>query len=106
MKVTYDDKEYDFDLDEIDVRQATIIQDKCGMTLMGLEEGLADGNAHALRALFWIMLVQSGETVDIDRINFKIVKFAKALDKAAVDQAAAAEAKTKGKAESKASSPA
>lgn len=95
MKVYYDDKEYDFDLDEITVSQARTIKAKCGFTLLGLEEALAVGDADALRAIFWLMLCNSGQTVDIDRVDFKIVKFAQALQRATEAETATTE--TEGK---------
>lgn len=83
MHVTYEDKEYTFDLEEITVAQARTIKASCGLSLMGLEEGLTTGDADALRAVFWLMLCQNGESPDIDRVDFKIVKFARAIDGAA-----------------------
>lgn len=91
MKINYDGREYNFDLEEIDLTQATIIKDKYGLTLMGLEEGLMNGDPAVLRSLYWVMLAQNGEPDDIERVNFKIVKFAKALDKAGTEEAAKSE---------------
>jgi hypothetical protein len=98
MKVTYDGADYDFDFDEITVQQAKTIKDRCKMTLRGLEEGLAEGDADALRALYWLMLCNTGITEDIDTVDFKIVKFSKALQDATAardeELAAAEKAKT------------
>lgn len=106
MKVNYDGHEYEFDLDEIDVNQACIIKAKCNLTLMSLEAGLMQADPHALKAIFWLMLVQSGDTnADIDRINFKIVKFANALQEATkAEEAAEKEAAKAKKAASRGSS--
>jgi len=92
MKLTDEGKEYTFDLEEITVQQARTIKSQCGITLLGLEEGLENGDPDALRAIFWLMLCQNGEPADIDRVDFKIVKFAKAMDIAAVAEAEAAKA--------------
>jgi hypothetical protein len=83
MRVTYEGKEYSFDLEEITVAQARTIKTSCGLSLMALENGLTEGDADALRAVFWLMLCQNGENADIDRVDFKIVKFARAIDEAA-----------------------
>lgn len=80
MKLDYEGTEYSFDLEDITVQQARTIKASCGLTLLGLEAGLEAGDPDALRAIFWLMLCQNGETPDIDRVDFKIVKFAKALD--------------------------
>lgn len=97
MHINYDGKEYTFDLEEIDVRQAGIIKDKCGLTLMGLEAGLSEGDPAALRAVYWLMLCQNEEKADIEQVNFKIVKFARAVDAASTtedDEAEAPKGKT------------
>jgi hypothetical protein len=83
MEVDYEGKVYDLDFDEVTVQQAKVIKVHCGLSLKGLEQGLADGDADALRALFWLMTVNSGETASIDTIDFKIVKFSKAIQEAA-----------------------
>jgi hypothetical protein len=88
MHVKYEGKEYTFDLEEITVAQARTMKSSCGLTLMGLEDGLTKGDPDALRAVFWLMLCQNGEpAADIDRIDFKIVKFARAIDEAAGTEA-------------------
>lgn len=79
MKVTYEDREYEFDLDEIDVDQAQLIYSKTGLTIITLEAGLEEMNPFALKAVFWLMLVQNGEKADFDRVNFKLAKFLSAL---------------------------
>jgi hypothetical protein len=93
MEVVYEDTTYDLDFDEITVSQAKVIKTSCGMTLKALETGLADGDADAMRALFWLMVVNSGEKANIDTIDFKIVKFSKAVVEASEKQRIAAEAK-------------
>jgi hypothetical protein len=82
MQIEFEDKEYQFELDEIDLRQASLIYDKCGLTLMGLELGLGEGTPTAMRAIYWLMHAQNGEELDIDRLNFKVVKFAIAIREA------------------------
>lgn len=93
MKISYEDKEYDFDLDEIDVSQATVIKRKFGLTLLSLESGLREGDPDSLRCLYWLMLTQDGQRVNIDNINFKIVKFANAIQEANLRELEEAEAK-------------
>ena len=95
MQIKFEDVEYSFDLDEIDLRQASMIYDKCGLTLMTLELGLGDGNPSAMRAIYWLMLSQNGREEDIDRLNFKVVKFAHALQVAGEEAEKAAKAAAK-----------
>lgn len=82
MIVNYEGEDYDFDFDEITVQQAKTIKRECGLTLKGLEDGLSEGDADCLRALFWLMMVNSGIKSDINTVDFKIVKFSKALQDA------------------------
>lgn len=85
--VKYEGKEYNFDLEDITVQQARTIKSSCNLTLLGLETGLEQGDPDALRAVFWLMLAQNGEVEEIDRVDFKIVKFARAIDAAAIEEA-------------------
>jgi hypothetical protein len=82
MNVEFDDTEYQFDLDDIDVTQARYLKRKIHMTLMDLEEGMLRADPDALVGLYWLMLAQNGKVVDIDKLNFKLVRFGIALQKA------------------------
>src|ERR1700744_1802562 len=88
MKIDYDGAEYTLDMDEIDVVEATYIKVKTGLTLLGLQAGLEQADPDALKALFWLMNKQSGKAIDIERVNFKIVKFVEAIKNAQVDEPA------------------
>lgn len=84
MQVHFEDKDYDFSLDDIDVPQARYIKRKFGMTLMDLEEGLSQADPDALVALYWLMQNQNGVTIDPDKVNFKLVRFGMALKDAVI----------------------
>jgi hypothetical protein len=92
MKVHYEDQVLNFDLEDIDVQQATVLKRKLGLTLLSLDTGLTEGDPDALRAVYWLMLTQSGQRVDIDDVNFKIVKLANAIQDAVEKEAAEKEA--------------
>jgi hypothetical protein len=94
MKVTWEDKEYTFDLDEMTVAQAKTIKVHCGLTISQLNDGLwRDMDPDAVRAAYWLMHVQSGKkALDIDRIDFKVVRFMEALIAGVKEQRAADEA--------------
>jgi hypothetical protein len=93
MKITYEDKDYSLDLDEMDVSQATTIKRKYGFSLLSLETGLREGDVDALRCVYWLMLSQNGERVNVDNVNFKVVKFAVAVQEASIKEAEEAQAK-------------
>jgi hypothetical protein len=93
MKIAFEDRDYELDLDDITVAQAKVIKVHRGLTLKGLSDGLNELDADALVAAYWLMRVQSGDVgIDIDRVDFKAVRFAEALVKANKAEESAAEA--------------
>jgi hypothetical protein len=99
LELEWDEKEYAFDLDEMSVGDLKVIKDHCGgLTLLALRNGCALGDADALRAAFWYMKTSAGESFDIDRDNFKVVKFYN-LTQAAIDAATKDDGDPKGEAE-------
>lgn len=88
MQVLFEDKEYTLDLDDIDLTQARYIYRQCGLTLKGLRDGATELNPEAMVALYWLMLSQSGTTVDMRKVNFKVMKFMEAVADASQLEAA------------------
>jgi hypothetical protein len=82
MKVHFEDEDFELDLDEIDVMQARIIKRQTGLTLAGLQKGLSEVDPDCMVALYWLMKNQNGVTVDMNKVNFKVVKFGQALGEA------------------------
>jgi hypothetical protein len=87
MNITYDGKDYSFDLDEISVSEATVIKRKTGLSLLGIEKGLREADVDALRAIYWLMLKQNGQNVNIDNVDFKVIRYTQALQAANEDSA-------------------
>ena len=75
MIVVWDEKDYTLDFDDIDVKQASYIQNHFGLTPMSLRAGLFATDPKAVVATYWLMMKQSGKTVDPEKVNFKIMKF-------------------------------
>lgn len=94
MQIKWDNREYDFDIDDMTVTQAKVIKVHTGFTLMGLVAGLKVGDPDALRAVFWLMHAQSGVTCDIDRVDFRIVDFLNAMTEAQKTEAPEIEEET------------
>jgi hypothetical protein len=88
MIVNYDGEEYKLDLDELDLAEAMVIKVKTSMSLMKFQAGLEEMDPDALRALYWLMMKQNGKAVDIDRVNFKVSKFASAVTEAQKEEPA------------------
>lgn len=80
LKVTYEDREYTLDLDDMDMNQARAMERRGIPNLKTFEEGLMEGQVEALTFAYWLMLVQNGEPgARLDRVTFKPMKFAKAV---------------------------
>jgi len=88
MRVTFEGKEFELDLDEITTGQAKVIKVHTGHTLKSLADGMQEGDPDALRALYWLMHVQTGLSLDINRADFKMVKFLTALGEASTEASA------------------
>jgi hypothetical protein len=82
MKIDYEGETYDFDLEEITLAQATYLHKHLGLTLQGLDLGLAQGHPDALRAVWWLIQAQAGKKTNIDNLDFKIVKLSNAVQAA------------------------
>lgn len=85
---TGEDREFNFDLDDIDVVQSRYIKRHVGLTPKALMAGLNEGDPDALVALYWLMLNQNGIGADLSKVNFKLAKFGDALNTAAVNERA------------------
>ena len=93
LHISYEGKEYDLDLEDMDTDEARAIERYGIPNLLELETGIASGNISALTALYWLMLRQNGEPgARIDHVKFKPLKLVKALMAAAPDEAEAPKA--------------
>lgn len=93
MKIVYEGETLDFNLDDITVREAMYLKMKLGLTLLGLDQGLANGDPDALLAIYWLIRKHSngGKPVDIDELDFKVVALANAVQEAVEAEAKALE---------------
>ena len=89
MNVKFEDVDYEFDLSNMTVAQAKVIKVHCGLGLKGLSDGINEGDPDALRAVYWLMQVQTGISSNIDRVDFVVVKFLDALAEATKAEAEA-----------------
>jgi hypothetical protein len=88
LRITYEGTAYDFDLDDLSVKQAQKIEKHIGGTLADWEAGLGRASADCLQAVAWLIFT-GGDKTPIADVDFKIMKLAKAMDEA--QQAEAAE---------------
>lgn len=89
LHVNYDGREYDLDLEDLDMAQGRAMERFGVPNLKALEEGIAEGDLSALTVAYWVMLQQNGEPgARLERVNFKPIKFIKAVGEAALRAAA------------------
>lgn len=80
LKITYEDREYILDLEDMDTDDAAAMTRFGVKTLKALEEGISEGDVACLTVAYWLMLKQNGEPgVRLERVRFKPIKFVKAL---------------------------
>jgi hypothetical protein len=88
--IEYEGERYEFEFDEITVKQAIKIEKHTGVKLTDWGEQLGEGNnLLALQALGWLLF---GGTGPVDDADFKLVKLGNAFASALTAQAAAEKA--------------
>lgn len=93
MIITYEGTRYEFDFDDITVKQAIKIEKHTGLTLTEWGKVLAEGGpATAIQAFGWLLLA-GGRDIPIDDCDFKMVRLGEAFAKAAEEEAAAEKAR-------------
>lgn len=92
MIIHFEDTDYNFDIEALDLAEARHIKRQTGLSMRGLMDGLADIDPEALVAIYWLMLKQNGQVSDMNKLNFSVLKFAEAVGKAFDEEAAARKA--------------
>lgn len=92
MIIDYEGTAYEFDLDDLTVKQAIKIEKHIGGPMLDFEKGIGKGDLTAYQALGWLILC-GGDQTPIADVDFKIAKLSKAFEAAALADAEAAKAK-------------
>lgn len=97
MIIEYEGQQYEFDFDDITVKQAIKVEKHTGLKLTEWGDALSKGaDLTAMQALGWLVL-HGGRDIPIEDCDFKIVKlgeaFTAAAEKEAEAEKAAAEAR-------------
>lgn len=87
MIVKFNNREYDLDVDGIEVEHARIIKKYSGLNLKGFGEGIGEGDPDALTSLYWLMLKQNGQDHNIESVSFKAMQFLIAVMEAQLEEA-------------------
>jgi hypothetical protein len=88
--IDFEGRRYEFDLDDVGVRQAEKIEAHVGGPLMDFQMGLATASVKSLQALYWFITTSGNVDVPIATMDFHVIKFSRV----ASDAMAAAEAAT------------
>jgi hypothetical protein len=79
MLVQFQDKDYEFEIEDIELSQARYIKRHTTLSVRALLNGLRELDPDCLAAIYWLMLQQNGTVVDIAKVNFPVLRFAAAL---------------------------
>ena len=100
LRVHYDGKDFDLDLEDMDMDQGRAMERFGVPNLRALEEGIESGDLDALTVAYWVMLQQNGEPgARLERVTFKPLKFIVALVEAALKEKERLEAEAKARGE-------
>lgn len=95
MKINFEGRDWEFDEDLIDVKQATVLYLTYHMTLKDWIAGIGQVDQRALHFTYWLMRAQNGIVEPIADCNPKIISFAAAYGEARDAVAKAEEAAKK-----------
>lgn len=86
MIIDYEGQAYEFDLDDLTVKQALKIEKHIGGPMLDFEKGMATGSAVCYQVLGWLIF-HGGDSTPIGDVDFKFGKLAKAFEVAAAAEA-------------------
>ena len=81
MRIEYEGESYDFDLDDLTVKQALKIEKHIGGPMMDFEKGMITGSAVCYQAMGWLIF-HHGDSTPIADVDFKFGKLAKGFEAA------------------------
>lgn len=97
MKIEYDGETYEFDDQDVTLKQAMVVQMHTGLSIAAWQNSLdvEDGGdpgpewLKSVQCLYWLVMAQNGITVPIADADFKVAKFLGAYSDAVKAEAAA-----------------
>ena len=92
MNITFEGRDWEFDLEAITVKQAVAMHLAYGFTLDGWMSAVAETDPRALQCLWWLMLQQDGQVTAIKDADCKLIDLSVAFaDATGEDDEAAGE---------------
>jgi hypothetical protein len=102
MRIEWNGRTWDFDAEEVTMKQAFVIKDStkddvypAGRSLGAWNRGLNDAEPSCVRAAYWLMFQQAELPCPIGDLEFSVVKFNNALVTAAAAEQKAEEEREK-----------
>jgi hypothetical protein len=93
VKISFEGREWDFDVDSMDVRQATVLYMTYQLTIAQYNDGFDALDQRVYHFAYWLMLQQAGVVKPIAECNPQMIEFMGAVTEARVAEAKAEEAK-------------
>jgi hypothetical protein len=87
--ITYEGRDYEFDLDDLTVKQALKIEKHIGGPMIEFEKGMVTGSAACYQVIGWLIF-HGGDQTPIADVDFKFGKLARAFEAATAAEAARA----------------
>lgn len=85
MRITFEDREWEFDMEAITLKQGVAMHLAYGFNLDAWFEALQETDPRALQCLWWLILQQNGEVVPIKEADCSLIALADAFGEAQDD---------------------
>lgn len=72
MKVIVDGTKYDYDATRLLISEAMEVKQRTGMNMQAWQQGLADIDPYAVKALVFLLKKRAGERPDWDTLDFDL----------------------------------
>lgn len=82
MKITFQDREWEFDLEAITLKQGIAIHLAYGFNLDQWFEAMGDTDPRALQCLWWLILQQDGQVMPLKDADCSLIELATAFGEA------------------------
>jgi len=91
LRITFEGREWDFDMEAITLKQAVAMHLAYGFTLDGWLKAVGETDPRALQCLWWLMLQQDGQVMPIKDADCPLIALSVAFADAQEEDGAEAE---------------
>jgi hypothetical protein len=79
VQIEFEGESLDLDIEGVSLQHAMFIYNKWNLTVLDCLEGLDRLNPKAMSAYYWLAHEQSGKRIDVNQMNFPVIKFMMAI---------------------------